>query len=135
MKMDMNSHLMNLPINMTGKNKDIVMKVKANYNEFRVALTKDFKISAFSKLEYLDDYGEIQPINDDKSYFECLKCSNGQMHYMSVIECIIDPDPDDDDNKIIGKKISQCIRCLSNLKEGAISCGKCKYLQPNGLNN
>lgn len=79
---------MKLPLYIAVNHKDVVLKVEENFNRLQRALNREFKILASWKLEYLDDYGENQPINDDESYFECLKCCDGQAHYMNVIEIV-----------------------------------------------
>lgn len=102
---------MKLPLYIAVNHKDVVLKVEENFNRLQRALNREFKTLASWKLEYLDEYGENQPINDDESYFECLKCCDGQAHYMNVIE-IVKNIPEE---KRISIRPIQCINCQSNL--------------------
>ncbi|OMJ81687.1 hypothetical protein SteCoe_17796 [Stentor coeruleus] len=115
--------LMSLPILVTAKEKELTLKVEGDYNGLRRALSRDFKISETSKLEFLDDYGESQPIKDDQSYFECLKCCNGQAHYMNVVEIktVVNPEP------ISPTKPIFCIRCQAILTAGQSKCKICGF--------
>lgn len=121
--MALNNFLATLPLLVSVKEKEHKLKVEENYHGLRRALSREFQISEKSKLEFLDDYGESQPIKDDESYFECLKCCSGQAHYMNVVEMkkesVVEP--------ISPTKPIHCIRCQAIISLGQKKCRICGF--------
>ena len=79
------SFLFTIPLKINMINEEIELKkIPKAYAELRNNLKEEYKIPDGIKIEYMDDIAQLQPIENQASYEEALKCTNGQWHFMFI---------------------------------------------------